>query len=353
MVLRGGVVNMAKKRIQVMADYLGAIKQLPPFIRELRTALPEAIIDIETNDYVNLDRETNTSRTLREDLAFEELADSGVLIDCPDGGNADASVSFVCAPNSVVFGKRGNIGFHIDPLKFEPRRLLDAEEIAKLRDKYFLGDRKVVLGGSIHGVEMEDFVAQANKVIRQNPDIKIMTVLRNPTDKVKLDNLGVNYAMNGAPSGKDLNYTLVTEMGVLDRLYSICDVAVMGDTLLQGWGQNPLEPAFYGKRIVSGKSFTNNGVAYRGLQNSGLLKMVNGEGLADEVLREVPEGELADSQRRAARFIESKQGAAKFYAGLVAEIVNGGDNLSTRERASIGGRLFHYSKHGSLVGVSC
>ncbi|MBT3398338.1 hypothetical protein HOA55_01670 [archaeon] len=315
---------MEKKGIvRIKAEYLGAVKQLPPFIRELKAVLPEAIIDIETGDHTIASK--HTARTLRNDLALEGIRASRIHINGRKNKKPDAHVSFEYHPGMAGYSPATGFHFFIDPLKFEPRRLLTGGEIAKIRDEYFLGSKKVVLGGSIQDDELKDFVAQSERILSQDRNTKIMIVPRCPNDAIEtLKDLGVGCAFDRSSAGRDTNYTLITEVGVLDRLYSACDVAVMGDTFSwNGWGQNPLEPALYGKRIVTGPNSRLNRTAYEGLEESGLLQSVEVENIAYAVLMDdSPEG-LATSQKKAAEFIKSKQGAAKAYAGLVAGVVRG------------------------------
>jgi 3-deoxy-D-manno-octulosonic-acid transferase len=54
--------------------------------------------------------------------------------------------------------------------------------------------------------------------------------------------------------GTSMNHNLlaVDEMGVLNQLYSIADIAIVGGSFEDFGGHNPLEPAFFGKAIIIG-----------------------------------------------------------------------------------------------------
>src|SRR5208282_4667084 len=46
-------------------------------------------------------------------------------------------------------------------------------------------------------------------------------------------------------------------MGELSAVYGAADIAVMGGSFIQHGGQNPLEPAFWGKAVVCGPHMEN------------------------------------------------------------------------------------------------
>jgi len=128
---------------------------------------------------------------------------------------------------------------------------------------------------------------------------------------------------------KNKPYLIITQRGGLEKLYSICDIAVVGDTFNGGSGQNPLEPAFYGKRTISGIFNCNNVKAYDGLTKSGLLKRISSNSLEEELLKEIPEDEITIYRENAKKFIESKQGAAKVYAEFIKQSLE--EKLTMRE----------------------
>ncbi|MGD2079921.1 MAG: 3-deoxy-D-manno-octulosonic acid transferase [Nitrospirota bacterium] len=66
---------------------------------------------------------------------------------------------------------------------------------------------------------------------------------------VRRSNLG-----DSPVSGKAV---LLDTMGELSSVYSLCDVAVMGGSFIEHGGQNPLEPAYWGKPVVCGPHMEN------------------------------------------------------------------------------------------------
>ena len=129
----------------------------------------------------------------------------------------------------------------------------------------------------------------------------------------------------------------------MEKLYSACDIAIIGNTFYgASSGQNPLEPAFYGKRIISGLDNENNTEAYNGLEKSRLLKRIFPEDLEKELLKEIPETEMTICRENAKKFIESKQGAAKVYAECIKQSLE--ETLTQREFQHKMGDLFQTFK---------
>jgi 3-deoxy-D-manno-octulosonic-acid transferase len=50
---------------------------------------------------------------------------------------------------------------------------------------------------------------------------------------------------------------LLNVIGELASVYSVCDIAIMGGSFIEHGGQNPLEPAYWGKAIICGPHMEN------------------------------------------------------------------------------------------------
>ncbi|MBF0230469.1 MAG: hypothetical protein HQK63_12945 [Desulfamplus sp.] len=53
-------------------------------------------------------------------------------------------------------------------------------------------------------------------------------------------------------SNIEIDIIIIDKMGILSALYSICDIAFVGGSLVQSGGHNPLEPAIFSKPVVFG-----------------------------------------------------------------------------------------------------
>ncbi len=65
----------------------------------------------------------------------------------------------------------------------------------------------------------------------------------------------------------DSDIILVDRMGELNEIYAVTDVAVLGGAFAKIGGHNPLEPEFFGCKIISGKEIFNQKAIFSGLEN--------------------------------------------------------------------------------------
>jgi len=337
------------KRIDINTTYLGAMKQIPVLLKGIYELMPNIDVYIcahkDLGDPINIniiEKELKSSKFYSETINLDKIhfrKYSTIGADL----NIDFSVSIL--PTSKLASEKISYDLHknpqtkilyiwIDPLKFEPRKLLSEEEQNALRKKYGIDKNDyVIIGGSIATPEFQSFIeairfaksseAFSSKIIvpivvpRTNIECETM---RFAATKIKSYNRSMWF---GKKKWND-NIIFVEEKGVLADLYSIADIAFIGDTLIieKSRGQNPLEPAFYGKRIIAGNYHVNNSIAFNGLNKSGLLTYVNSEEeLKREFAKIVPEAEMELYRKNASEFIKSEQGAAIKYAKKMQEII--------------------------------
>ncbi|MBS3087243.1 hypothetical protein J4226_01480 [Candidatus Pacearchaeota archaeon] len=295
------------KLLNFRSSYLGATKQLPFLIKEVRKIMPYVEMTVFYSDCADLSR----CEVLEKDLEREGLA--GEI-------SISKSKDFCWSPDSleVSFGRQwtdhdrtfSRISFHIDSLKFEKRKLLDDGEVLEMKKKYFIESGNVVLWGSVNWGE--EFETTANAVKKFPKTVQSIIVPRGGLKSMYkvLERQGVHFSTDECLDGRS-DCLVITQNGILDRLYSICDTAIIGG------GQNPLEPAFYGKRTLVPFRGSNNEVAYEGLENSGLLKRIDKGSIVDEVLKDVSPVIMNEYKEKAQNFIESQQGVAKKYAEVI------------------------------------
>ncbi len=71
---------------------------------------------------------------------------------------------------------------------------------------------------------------------------------------------------------------LIDKMGELNNIYAISDTAILGGAFEKIGGHNPLEPAFFGCKIISGKEYFNQKELFKYVQN---LQVVEKNTLVD------------------------------------------------------------------------
>jgi len=354
-------------RVYFDSKFLGATKQLPYLLSSLRILMPSANIDVELgdfhgggngevaflNDLSRVDPNLKANVTLKPPAAdvcawFRERSIGCHVRFSPYECSSFPAQSVLSSYASYDWSPEAHIPeikFWVDPLKYEQRPLLSDAERQSLREKYNIGNARVVVAGSIGPEEYRVFVdAVVQGARNRHTDGRKTVLLLVPRASSMVESLHValkkrpfesfsDNAYHFHPSGSKalrraaaVDAVIITECGVLQDIYSIADVAYIGNTFHpDSQGQNPLEPAFYGTPLVSGHHWMNNDAAFKGLKNSGLLRTV---GTVDDLAAALYErhnpASIAKNAARAHEFIVSKQGAAKEYASIIKNLVQVG-----------------------------
>jgi 3-deoxy-D-manno-octulosonic-acid transferase len=161
----------------------------------------------------------------------------------------------------------------------------------------------VLIAGSTHDGEEELMISVYRELHREFPDLNLIVAPRHPErfnevedlfkskgmPFVKRSTLGVQYSApspspiewegrggGGTPTPESLlsgTIMLLDTVGELSAVYSISDIAVIGKSFKGYGGQNPLEPAYWGKAIVCGPH----------MENFPFIRDFYGQGAASEV----------------------------------------------------------------------
>jgi 3-deoxy-D-manno-octulosonic-acid transferase len=137
-----------------------------------------------------------------------------------------------------------------------------AGEIKKTKD-YTKPDVELIVAGSTHPSE-EESVLKSFVEYRKQSDAKLVIVPRHPERFSEVYELMSEYASKASltlskfSQDKSLStdMILVDMMGELNNIYAISDIAILGGAFRDDvGGHNPLEPAFFGCKIITGKHF--------------------------------------------------------------------------------------------------
>jgi 3-deoxy-D-manno-octulosonic-acid transferase len=118
------------------------------------------------------------------------------------------------------------------------------------------GDHIICWGSSRPGEE-EIALNLLNHAKRKHQNTKMIIAIRHPERINEVLALLKEYSycryseLNQARKGFDV--LLIDTIGVLDKAYAICDIAIIGGSFFAFGGHNPLEAAFYAKPIVIGE----------------------------------------------------------------------------------------------------
>jgi 3-deoxy-D-manno-octulosonic-acid transferase len=118
----------------------------------------------------------------------------------------------------------------------------------------------------------------------------------------------------------DFSVLLLDSMGELAEVYSICDLAFVGNSFITpGGGHNLIEPVAYGKPVLFGPHVENNQHNADALIESGLgIKVRNADEMETAVRRWLSEeAELARLEGKAKGFVLHHQGASRRMADII------------------------------------
>jgi len=187
----------------------------------------------------------------------------------------------------------------------------------------------ILLGGSTWPGE-EESLCQIYKNLRpQHPELFLVLVPRHAErrDEVAktIEAQGLSYAlrsqMNSGAAKPDV--LVVDTTGELMSFYAAADVVFVGKSLCEHGGQNPIEPALFGKAVVVGPNMENfPSVMDDFLAAKALRQVADFQGL-EETIAELLSGSSVRTQLGAAArgVIESHRGVIKKMAEEVGHVL--------------------------------
>ena len=137
-----------------------------------------------------------------------------------------------------------------------------AGEIKKTKE-YKKPDVELIVAGSTHPTE-EESVLKSFVEYKKQSDAKLVIVPRHPERFEDVYKLMQTYAEKSdltlsrfsQSQEFETDMVLVDAMGELNNIYAISDIAILGGAFKPDvGGHNPLEPAFFGCKIITGKHF--------------------------------------------------------------------------------------------------
>lgn len=132
----------------------------------------------------------------------------------------------------------------------------------------------VIVAGSTHGTE-EDLILNSYVKLKSGfPQLNIIIAPRHPERFNEVEGLikkkgleclrvseikktGSYEALSFSTSQSNNLVILLDVVGELASVYGICDIAIIGGSFIEHGGQNPLEPAFWGKPMICGPHMEN------------------------------------------------------------------------------------------------
>ena len=252
--------------------------------------------------------------------------------------------SLVLAQSDVYADRFHKLGVRksmaVGNLKIDaPAPLVDPDDLNQL--KRCIEARPVILAASTHDNE-EQFVIEAHKTLQERyPDMLTIIAPRHPHRAERIAALAEEHGLHSCRRSQtqlpeqDCAIYLADTMGELGLLYSLCELAFIGGSLVSHGGQNPVEAAKHDTAILVGPHWHNFGDVYGALlENGGACEVQSGEELAemfeilmgDETARYV-------MMRQAHATIDGLSGALQRTHEIVRPLLPAAPN-STEKRSS-------------------
>lgn len=142
--------------------------------------------------------------------------------------------------------------------------------LPKVTKEYTKPDDILITAGSTHENEEELILNSYERKFG-----KLVIVPRHPERFEKVNTLIKEYAKNKNLSYNrfsenenfDCDITLVDTLGELNNIYAISDVVILGGAFENIGGHNPVEPAYFGCKLISGKNIFNQHSLFECVEN--------------------------------------------------------------------------------------
>lgn len=192
-----------------------------------------------------------------------------------------------------------------------------------------IGERPVWIAASTHPGEDEPVLAAHKSLLKTLPTALLVLVPRHPERFGSVAQLVRHQSLTLARRSKqeaiaaDTQVYLADTMGELLMLFGVADVAFVGGSLVPVGGHNLLEPAAWGKPVVTGPHLHNFAAISELLDKADALTLVdNADALAITLQGLFRHPDRRQSQgQAAAAVVEANRGALEKGLGLVRQLI--------------------------------
>jgi 3-deoxy-D-manno-octulosonic-acid transferase len=237
--------------------------------------------------------------------------------------DAERICSLGADPQRVVI--RGNAKYDLLPKRLDPHTEKKMREILNVGV-----EQPVFIAGSTREGEEPMILRAFQRIARSFPDTLLIVAPRHVERTVEIGRLLEQYGFRyqlwsdlGQGTGRTENVVVLNTFGELFELYSIASLVFCGASLVPLGGQNPLEPAIWGKPVFYGPSMEDFMDAKALLETAGAgVPVSHWEELSEKavwMLNRPDEIEMRGKSGRAA--VMKNQHAAERHAEVVANLI--------------------------------
>jgi len=226
------------------------------------------------------------------------------------------------AKNVVV---TGNLKADFELSRHERTKAFELADILGLEDR-----AKALIAASTHAGEDEIILDAFSALLKDHPDIRLILVPRHPDRTLGIAGMAetraIGYRVRSKNTKLDDEHPVVIcdLLGELRSLYGLAGIAIMGGTLVNHGGHNPLEPAAWSLPLIAGPSQRNFDLAFDALEESGamLRTEANAQSLSKVAARLLDDKSTVDSMGEAALdYLSRNRGATQANLQLFRDLV--------------------------------
>lgn len=173
--------------------------------------------------------------------------------------------------------------------------------------------RKIWIAASTHAGEDEILLRVQQSLCQTFPDLLLVLVPRHPerfgpvAAQAEKGGLVVALRSSGQDVGPEIQVLVGDTMGELLLLYGVADICFVGGSLVPRGGHNTLEPAAWGRPIITGMSDFNFAVISEKLCEAGaLVKVADESALVQQLLQWMEQPESMRFAGRAAQQVVNR-----------------------------------------------
>lgn len=172
-------------------------------------------------------------------------------------------------------------------MKFDVDIKADIKTMETLRESLSMeADEGLFVAGSTHRGEEEIIISVYKELIRDFPDLKLLIAPRHIERSGKIGQMIKKHGFipvrlstlnEQRTANNEQRIFILDTIGRLKEAYAVSAIVFIGGSLIKHGGQNPIEPAMFGKPILFGPYMFNfKGIAKAFLDNSAAIQ-VSGE----------------------------------------------------------------------------
>jgi len=186
------------------------------------------------------------------------------------------------------------------------------------------------VAGSTHPGEEEVLFEALSRLVSPFPDLVLVVAPRDISRGAELRRLATRYGFAAGCRSESASFVpgvlILDSLGELASLYSLCDLAFVGGSLVPERGHNPLEPAVYGKPVFFGPHMEDFAEISRDLLAAGAAGQVrHSEEMAAFVSRLL----VDDSCRNrmgdmGKKMLAAREGVTARHLALISEVLGAG-----------------------------